>query len=177
MSPLGTRSRVTARTRVEATLNMPVCTIRVGDTDIRAGDGGTVTVGPCARVGSGSGTAIRTDARAGDWTVVLERDTHGLAGHVEGGIPNPAVTAFRVRACEEDAAMALLVGDRVDMCGRTAGVLDAVHRTRRATVTGGHKVREVPETRFYHDRAQVYEALPSVLRDMARMFPVERLRR
>ena len=132
------------------------------------GNGGTVTVGPRAHVGAGSGVAVRVDANAGPVAVVLERDRYGLAGHVEGTVLNPAATAFSARTGEDGAETALKVGDRVDMRGETAGVFDAVHRTRLATVTGGHEFKKLSETRVYHDRARVYEALPSVLLDLVR---------
>ena len=132
------------------------------------GNGGTVTVGPRAHVGAGSGVAVRVDANAGPVAVVLERDRYGLAGHVEGTVLNPAATAFSARTGETGAATALKVGDRVDMRGETAGVFDAVHRTRLETVTGGHEFKKLSETRVYHDRARVYEALPSVLLDLVR---------
>ena len=123
--------------------------ILVTEDDTRAGGGGELVIGPRAHVSSGSGTAVRIDARAGDWTVVLERDGYGLAGHLEGRILNAdsAATAFRARAGETGAATALSVGDRVDMRGRTNGVYDRVHRTRLATVTGGHEFKKVSETR------------------------------
>ena len=132
------------------------------------GKGGTVTVGPRAYVGAGSGVAVRVDANAGPVAVVLERDRYGLAGHVEGTVLNPAATAFSARTGEDGAATALKVGDRVDMRGETTGVHDAVHRTRLETVTGGHEFKKLSETRIYHDRARVYEALPSVLLDLVR---------
>ena len=148
------------------------------DTDTRpAGGGGGIVIGPMAHVSSKSGTAIRVDARAGAVTVVLERDGYGLAGHLDGKILNAdsTATAFSARTGETGTATALKVGDRVDMRVGTAGVFDAVHRTTLATVTGGHEFREQSRTRIYHDRARVYEALPSVLLDLVRpASPAER---
>ena len=151
--------------------------IQVKDTDTRAGGGGGIVIGERAHVSSKSGTAIRADARAGAVTVVLERDGYGLAGHLDGKILNAdsTATAFSARTGKDGAATALKVGDRVDMRGRTTGVFDAVHRTRLATVTGGHEFKKLSETRVYHDRARVYEALPSVLLDLVRSAsPAER---
>ena len=151
--------------------------IQVKDTDTRAGGGGGIVIGPMAHVSSKSGTAIRADARAGAVAVVLERDGYGLAGHLDGKILNAdsTATAFSARTGEGGAATALKVGDRVDMRGETMGVFDAVHRTRLATVTGGHEFKKLSETRVYHDRARVYEALPSVLLDLVRpASPAER---
>ena len=144
--------------------------IQVKDTDTRAGGGGGIVIGERAHVSSKSGTAIRADARAGAVAVVLERDGYGLAGHLDGKILNAdsTATAFSARTGKDGAATALKVGDRVDMRGRTTGVFDAVHRTRLATVTGGHEFKKLSETRVYHDRARVYEALPSVLLDLVR---------
>ena len=151
--------------------------IQVKEDDTRAGGGGGIVIGERAHVSSKSGTAIKVDARAGAVTVVLERDGYGLAGHLDGKILNAdsTATAFSARTGETGAATALKVGDRVDMRGRTAGVFDAVHRTRLDTVTGGHEFRKLSETRVYHDRARVYEALPSVLLDLVRSAsPAER---
>ena len=151
--------------------------IQVKDTDTRAGGGGGIVIGERAHVSSKSGTAIKVDARAGAVTVVLERDGYGLAGHLEGKILNAdsTATAFSARTGEDGSETALSVGDRVDMRGETMGVFDAVHRTRLATVTGGHEFKKLSETRVYHDRARVYEALPSVLLDLVRpASPAER---
>ena len=145
--------------------------IQVKETeDTRAGGGGGIVIGERAHVSSKSGTAIRADARAGAVTVVLERDGYGLAGHLDGKILNAdsTATAFSARIGEDGAATALKVGDRVDMRGQTMGVFDAVHRTRLDTVTGGHEFKKLSETRIHHDRARVYEALPSVLLDLVR---------
>ena len=144
--------------------------IQVKEDDTRAGGGGGIVIGERAHVSSKSGTAIKVDARAGAVTVVLERDGYGLAGHLDGKILNAdsTATAFSARTGETGAATALKVGDRVDMRGRTMGVFDAVHRTRLDTVTGGHEFKKLSETRIYHDRARVYEALPSVLLDLVR---------
>ena len=151
-----------AGVRVEANQQTPK-TLRGADAE-----GGVIVIGPRAHVSSGSGTAVMIDAGTGKWALVLERDRYGLAGHVEGTILNPAATAFSARTGEGGAATALKVGDRVDMRGETMGVFDAVHRTRLDTVTGGHEFRKLSETRIYHDRARVYEALPSVLLDLVR---------
>ena len=151
-----------AGVRVEANQQTPK-TLRGADAE-----GGVIVIGPRAHVSSGSGTAVMIDAGTGKWALVLERDRHGLAGHVEGTILNPAATAFSARTGEDGAATALKVGDRVDMRGETMGVFDAVHRTRLATVTGGHEFKKLSETRIHHDRARVYEALPSVLLDLVR---------
>ncbi len=137
------------------------------------GNGGTVTVGPRAYAGAESGVAVRVDANAGPVTVILEKDEYGLAGHVESRILNADSTAtvFKTRAGESGAETALSAGDRVDMRGKTNGVYDRVHRTELETITGGHQFREQSQTRFYHDRARVYEALPSVLLDLNRQAP------
>ena len=151
-----------AGVRVEANQQTPK-TLRGADAE-----GGVIVIGPRAHVSSGSGTAVMIDAGTGKWALVLERDRYGLAGHVEGTVLNPAATAFSARTGETGAETALKVGDRVDMRGETAGVFDAVHRTRLETVTGGHEFKKLSETRVYHDRARVYEALPSVLLDLVR---------
>ncbi len=147
--------------------------IQVKEDDTRAGGGGTVTVGPRARISSGSGTAIKVDARAGGWTVILEKDGDGLASHLDGRILNADSTAavFKTRAGESGAETVLSAGDRVDMRGKTNGVYERVHRTELEAITGGHQFREQSQTRLYHDRARVYEALPSVLLDLNRRAP------
>ena len=136
--------------------------------------GGKVVVGPMAYVGAESGVAVKANDE-GDMTVILERDMYGLAGHVDGKVANTATSSFRVRSGEDGAAETLSVGDRVDMRGETRGVYDTVHRTRLATVTGGHEFAKLSETRLHHDRARVYEALPSVLLDLVLTSPVERV--
>ena len=136
---------------------------------IRMDGGGTVVIGPKARVEAKSGVLARADA-AGAMTVTLERGPHGLAGHFLGRVLNTETTSFTTRTGEDGTAETLSVGDTVDMRGETKGVFDAVRRAELEKVDGGHAFTEVPgtETRVYHDRARVHEALPSVLLDLVR---------
>ena len=136
---------------------------------IRMDGGGTVVIGPKARVEATSGVLARADA-AGAMTVTLERGPHGLAGHFLGKVLNTETTSFTTRTGEDGTAETLSVGDTVDMRGETKGVFDAVRRAELEKVDGGHAFTEVPgtETRVYHDRARVHEALPSVLLDLVR---------
>ena len=136
---------------------------------IQMDGGGTVVIGPKARVEAKSGVLARADA-AGAMTVTLERGPHGLAGHFLGRVLNTETTSFTTRTGEDGTAETLSVGDTVDMRGETKGVFDAVRRAELEKVDGGHAFTEVPgtETRVYHDRARVHEALPSVLLDLVR---------
>ena len=136
---------------------------------IQMDGGGTVVIGPRARVEATSGVLARADA-AGAMTVTLEKGPHGLAGHFLGKVPNTGTTSFTTRTGEDGTAETLSVGDTVDMRGETKGVFDAVRRAELEKVDGGHAFTEVPgtETRVYHDRARVHEALPSVLLDLVR---------
>ena len=137
---------------------------------IRMDGGGTVVIGPRARVEAKSGVLVRPADAAGAMTVTLEKGPHGLAGHFLGRVLNTETTSFTTRTGAEGTAETLSVGDTVDMRGETKGVFDAVRRARLGTVEGGHAFTEVPgtETRAYHDRARVHEALPSVLLDLLR---------
>ena len=149
--------------------------IQVKDTNTRSGGGGKIVVGPRAHLSAKSGTAIKIDERAGAVTVILEKDQYGLAGHLEGKILNAdsTTTAFKARLGETGTERALSVGDRVDMRGATQGVYDKVHRTRLMRITGGHEFKKLSETRIYHDRARVYEALPAVLLDLNGQLPYQ----
>ena len=139
------------------------------------GNGGMMVIGPEAHVQATSGVAVQVDAHAGPVALVLEQDQYGLAGQLEGKILNAdsTATAFKARAGETGAEMALSVGDRVDMRGATQGVYDKVHRTRLMRITGGHEFKKLSETRRYHDRARVYEALPAVLLDLNGQLPYQ----
>ena len=151
--------------------------IQVKEDDPRtgAGGGGKLVLGPMAHLSAKSGTAIKVDARAGAVTVLLEKDEYGLAGHLEGKILNAdsTTTAFKTRTGETGTEMALSVGDRVDMRGATQGLYDKVHRTRLMRITGGHEFKKLSETRLYHDRTRVYEALPAVLLDLNGQLPYQ----
>ena len=149
--------------------------IQVKEDDTRAGGGGKIVLGPRAHLSAKSGTAIKIDERAGAVTVILEKDQDGLAGQLEGKILNAdsTTTAFKARAGETGPEMALSVGDRMDMRGATQGVYDKVHRTRLMRITGGHEFKKLSETRIYHDRARVYEALPAVLLDLNGQLPYQ----
>ena len=149
--------------------------IQVKEDDTRAGGGGKIVLGPRAHLSAKSGTAIKADERAGAVTVILEKDEYGLAGHLEGKILNAdsTTTAFKARPGETGPEMALSVGDRVDMRGATQGVYDKVHRTQLMRITGGHEFKKLSETRIYHDRTRVYEALPAVLLDLNGQLPYQ----
>ncbi len=128
--------------------------------------GGTVVVGPQAHVCALSDTAIKANA-PGDMVVILEKDRNGLVGHVEGKILNAATTIFKTRVGATGAAMDLSVGDTINTrIAQEKGIYDTVNQTTLETITGGYEFKEQPLSRFYHDRARVYEALPSVLLDL-----------
>ena len=151
--------------------------IQVKEDDPRtgAGGGGKLVLGPMAHLSAKSGTAIKIDERAGAVTVLLEKNQHGLAGHLEGKILNAdsTTTAFKTRTGETGTEMALSVGDRVDMRGATQGLYDKVYRTQLMRITGGHEFKKLSETRLYHDRTRVYEALPAVLLDLNGQLPYQ----
>ena len=128
-------------------------------------EGGTVVIGTTAHVGAQSGTAIKANA-PGDMTVILEKNADGPVGQIDGTILNTATTTFKIRTGGVDTTLA--VGGMVDWLGETKGVHDAVHQFKLVTTTGGHKLEEQPQSRLYHDRARVYEALPSVLLELNR---------
>ena len=155
--------------------------IQVKEGETRPGGGGKIVLGPMAHLSAKSGTAIKIDERAGAVTVILEKDQYGLAGYLDGKILNAetprtafeAPTVFKARTGETGTEMALSVGDRVDMRGATQGVYDKVHRTQLMTITGGHEFKKLSETRLYHDRSRVYEALPAVLLDLNGQIPYQ----
>ena len=127
--------------------------------------GGTVVIGPKAHVSATSGVAIKANAE-GDMVVILEKDADGFVGHVDGTILNTATTTFRTRTGQDaDTEMALTVGDMVNRRGETKGVYEDVFQATLTKITGGHEFEE-QSARLYHDRARVYEALPSVLLDL-----------
>ena len=165
--------------------------IQVKDTDTRAGGGGEIVLGPMAHLSAKSGTAIKIDERAGAVTVILEEDQDGLAGHLEGKILSAGeglsagtvlskttedagtTMMFKARAGETGTERTLSVGDSVNMRGETQGIYDKVYRTQLMRITGGHEFKKLSETRLYHDRTRVYEALPAVLLDLNGQLPYQ----
>ena len=131
------------------------------------GNGGMIAIGPRGHVSAKSGVAIEVEANAGPVTVVLEQDADGLVGHLKGKILHPATVTFKTRAGQDAGTeRALAVGDTVNRRGETRGVYDDVFQATLTKITGGHEFEEQSQTRLYHDRARVYEALPSVLLDL-----------
>ncbi len=126
--------------------------------------GGTVVIGPKARVSAASGTAIKANDE-GDMTVILEMDERGLTGLIDGTILNTAKTTFKTRVGASGAQTTLDNGATVDTSRETKGVYDEVHWATLETLTdgSGQEFRKMPAARVYHDRARVYEALPSML--------------
>ena len=128
-------------------------------------EGGTLVIGPRAQVSAQSGVAIKANA-AGDLVIVLETDKDGLVGNLDGRILNDKMTTFQTRHVDDAGTeTTLAMGSMVNMRGETQGVYDEVHRAKLMTSMGGHEF-EKQTTRRYHDRARVYEALPSVLLDL-----------
>ncbi len=113
--------------------------------------GGKLVVGPKAEIGAASGVAVTAD---GALTITLNKDADGRVGHIMGKILNSGTTTFEgVELGEEYAIVA----------GDARGVYDVSKVTLKA-IEGGHRFEE--SGRMYHDRARVYEALPSVLLDL-----------
>ncbi len=131
------------------------------------GNGGVIAIGPRGHVSAESGTAIEAEKNAGPVAVILEKDEDGLVGWLKGKILHPAAVTFKTRTGEDAGTETTLsAGDTVDRRGETKGVYDEVFRDRLTKITGGHEFQVQSQTRFYRDRARLYEALPSVLLDL-----------
>ncbi len=127
-----------------------------GDGDhagVRMVNGGTLVVGPKAKVEAASGTAVKSD---GGLTITMKKDAVGRIGYVKGKMLNSGTTTFD--GVKVDGEYALSPGLE------TRGVYD-VSRVTLKTIEGGHQFEE--SGRAYHARARVYEALPSVLLEMS----------
>ncbi len=127
-----------------------------GDGDyagVRMVKGGTLVVGPKAKVEAASGTAVKSD---GGLTITMKKDAVGRIGYVKGKMLNSGTTTFA--GVKVDGEYMLSPGLE------TRGVYD-VSRVTLKTIEGGHQFEE--SGRAYHDRARVYEALPSVLLEMS----------
>ncbi len=120
---------------------------------VRMVNGGTLVVGPKAKVEAVSGTAVRSD---GGLTITMKKDAVGRIGYVKGKMLNSGTTTFDgVKVGGEYALSPGL---------ETRGVYD-ISRVTLKTIEGGHQFEE--SGRAYHARARVYEALPSVLLEMS----------
>ena len=64
--------------------------IQTLDDDTTVGGGGTIVIGPRAHVHAQSGDAMRVDSFAGPVKIILEKDSDGFVGRVEGKIWSPA---------------------------------------------------------------------------------------
>ncbi len=120
---------------------------------VRMVNGGTLVVGPKAKVEAASGTAVRSDGRL---TITMKKDAVGRIGDVKGKMLNSGTTTFDGVKVGGEYALSPGV--------ETRGVHD-VSRVTLKTIEGGHQFEE--SGRAYHDRARVYEALPSVLLEMS----------
>ena len=140
-----------------------------GDTyaGVRMVLGGTLVIGTTAEIGAKSGIAALAD---GALTVTLQKDARGRIAWIKNTFVNTAgmTTDFGD----------ISVGDTVTAVSgaRTLGVYEAGTQRRvtleKATAnsqdTYQFKLKSSREYREYHDRARVYEALPSVLLDLNR---------
>ena len=137
------------------------------------GEGGMIVVGPRAHVSSKSGEAIKVEDRVGDVKVILNEDSSGYVGHINGQIlsSNAAATGTltlytRVGANEEEKQ--LKPGDIVYWRRAKMGVYDEVTQAKLSEITEGgtKKGYEFVEQTFfqlYQPRAKLYEVLPAVL--------------
>ncbi len=141
---------------------------------VRMVNGGTLVIGPKAEIGATSGIAVSADKAL---HVTLKENAHGQIAFITGKFLNSGEDAPNVFQRESMAGMtkAIAVGDAVKATsGKTGthGVYDAVFErmVTLKSITGGHQFEAGVEreiSRTYHDRARVYEALPSVLLEMS----------
>ncbi len=147
--------------------------------------GGTLVIGPQARVEATSGVAIQVDAKAGDVEVILEQDEAGLMGHVKGQILNPAAEGdsdgttrskieFKIRSVSGSETV-LKSGAIFYRRGERTGVYEEVIKTELKTIEGeGFKFEDdttVSGLRLYSHRSRLYEVLPSVLLGLVELTP------
>ncbi len=120
---------------------------------VRMVNGGTLVIGPKAKVEAASGTAVKSD---GGLTITMKKDAVGRIGYVKGKMLNSGTTTFD----------GVKVGGEYTLSPglETRGVYD-VSRVTLKMIEGGHQFEE--SGRAYHARARVYEALPSVLLEMS----------
>ncbi len=127
-----------------------------GDGDyvgVRMMKGGTLVIGPKAKVEAASGTAVKSD---GGLIITMKKDAVGRIGYVKGKMLNSGTTTFD--GVKVDGEYTLSPGLE------TRGVYD-VTRVTLKTIEGGHQFMDSGQA--YHARARVYEALPSVLLEMS----------
>ncbi len=115
--------------------------------------GGTLVIGPKAKVEAASGTAMRAD---GELTITMSKDAVGRVGYVKGKMLNSGTTTFDGVKVGGEYTLSPGVEER--------GAYD-ISKVTLKTIEGGHQFMD--SGRAYHDRARVYEALPSVLLEMS----------
>ncbi len=149
--------------------------IEVKSGDTTRGGGGTIVVGPQAHVSSGSGIAIEVADYAGHVEMILDQDSDGYVGHIEGKIlsANAATTGTLTLYTRMDGTKTQLdPGDTV-LRRKTMGVYTEEVKAELKTITGGFQFEDVAadttatpgaaSTRRYQNRARLYEAVPAVL--------------
>ncbi len=152
------------------------------------GNGGTIVIGSRGHVSAQSGLAIKVDDKAGDVKIILEKDEHGLVGHV-GEIHSADATAtgeltFETHTGEYTVGSSSGVelkkdgtGEVLKMRGDSKGVYDVVNQVVLKPLTGDTKGYEfatkagTSAQRLYQDRARLYEVLPSMLAGLVELSP------
>ena len=135
---------------------------------VRMRGGGTLVIGTTAKIGAESGRAVKSED--GKLTITMMKDNRGRIAWIQDKFVNTAGV--------ETTFGDISVGDTVTAVSevQTRGVYETGTQ-RRVTLekttassldTYQFKQKSAREFREYHDRARVYEALPSVLLDLNR---------
>ena len=133
---------------------------------VRMRGGGTLMIGARAEIGAESGVAVKSN---GKLTITMKKDDKDRIAWIQDKFVNDADMTTFEGASEGETVVAVS-----DM--KTRGVYEG-GMERRVTLkkttadsmdTYQFKQESVREFREYHDRARVYEALPSVLLDLNR---------
>ncbi len=135
---------------------------------VRMVKGGTLVIGsggPEARLGAASGVAVHAD---GALTITMSKTADGRIGWVVGKIQNgdSADTTF----AGVEVGKTYLLQDREETKGIFDTTIERKVTLREYADEDYHEFELVSQeeiVREYHDRARVYEALPSVLLEMS----------
>ena len=133
---------------------------------VRMVKGGTLVIGPRAEIGAESGVAVKAD---GKLTITMMKDEKDRIAWIPDKFVNTADMTTFEGVSEDETVVAVSdvktrgvyeggMERRVTLEKTTADSLDTYQFTQESA----------REFREYHDRARVYEALPSVLLDLNR---------
>ena len=133
---------------------------------VRMRGGGTLMIGARAEIGAESGMAVKSD---GKLTITMKKDSKGRITWIKDKIVNTADMTTFEGASEGETVTAT---SGVRMRGVYEGGMERRVTLKKTTAdsldTYQFKQESMREFREYHDRARVYEALPSVLLDLNR---------